>query len=85
MNLANEVGDHLLGDVEVANDAVSKRPYGGDACGSSAEHSLGLGADGQDPLGPRVDGHDAGLADDDATVANSHQGIGCTEIDPDIS
>ena len=85
MNLADEVRDHLLSDIEVADDAVPQRPYGDDARRGATDHALGLGPDSQDALGLGLHRDDAGLADDDASVADVDQGVGCAEVDPDIA
>ena len=59
VHLVDEVLDHLLGDVEVADDAVTERPDRDDVGGRPADHALRLGADREHPLGPRVDRDDA--------------------------
>ena len=46
MDLADEVLDHLFGDFEIGNDAVTQRTDGLDVAGRAAEHQLGLFADG---------------------------------------
>ena len=51
VHLVHEVLDHLLGHVEVADDAVAQRPDGDDVGRRAAEHALRLGADGQHALG----------------------------------
>ena len=45
VHLLDEVAEHLLGDVEVGDDAVLQRPDRGDRPGRAAEHALGLDAD----------------------------------------
>ena len=85
VNLADEVGDHLLRHVEVADDSVAERSDGDDARRRSTDHSLGLGADGQNLPGLGFQGDDAGLADDDAAVADLNQGVGRAQVDPDVS
>ena len=84
VHLLHEVLDHLLGDVEVADDAVPQRPHGDDAGGRAADHPLGLGADLEHLLGAGVDGDHAGLADDDAAAADVDEGVGGPEIDADV-
>ena len=48
VRLADEVRQHLLGRLEVGDDAVLHRPDRGDVAGRPAEHLLRLGADGLD-------------------------------------
>ena len=45
--------------VEVGDDAVLERPDGDDVARSTADHPLGLGADGEDAGGGGVDRDDA--------------------------
>ena len=85
MNLAHEVGDHLLGYIEVADDAVAKRPDGDDVRRRTTDHALGLGADGQNPPGLGLQGDDARLTDDDASIADVDQRIGCSEVNSDVA
>ena len=85
VDLVDEVLDHLLGHVEVADDAVAQRPDRDDVGRRPADHPLGLGADGQDPLGLGVDGHDGRLAHDDPAVADVDQRVGGPEVDPDVA
>ena len=84
VHLVDEVPDHLLGDVEVADDAVAQRPDGNDVRGSPPDHALRLGADGEDALGSGVHGHHRRLADDDAAVADGDEGVRRAEIDADV-
>ena len=85
VHLVHEVLDHLLGDVEVADDAVAQRADRDDVGRRPADHALGLRADRQHALRLGVDGDDAGLADDDAAVADVDQGVGRAEVDPDVA
>src|SRR3546814_5866454 len=50
MHLADEVLDHLLGDVDVGDHAVTQRANRLDAVGGLAHHQLGVVADRLDPL-----------------------------------
>ena len=72
---------HLLGHVEVADDPVAERPHGDDARRRPADHPLRLGADREHVLRLGVDRDDAGLADDDAAVADVHERVGGPEVD----
>ena len=85
VHLVDEVPDHLLGDVEVADDPVPERAHGDDVGRRPADHPLRLGSDGKDPFGLRVDGDDARFAHDDAAIANVDERIRGSEVDPDIA
>ena len=84
VHLVDEVADHLLGDVEVADDAVAQRPDGDDVRRRAADHPLRLGADGEDALRAGVHGHDARLADDDPAIPDGDERVGRAEVDPDV-
>ena len=71
----HEVLDHLLGDVEVADDAVAQRADRDDVGRCPADHPLGLGPDGQHALRLCVDRDDGRLAHDDPAVANVDQRV----------
>ena len=81
----DEVLDHLLGDVEVADDAVAERPDRDDARRRPADHPLRLRPDRQDALRLGVDRDDRRLAHDDPAVADVDQGVGGPEVDPDVA
>ena len=81
----DEVLDHLLGDVEVADDAVAQRPDRDDVRRRPADHPLRLGADGQDALGLGVDRDDRRLAHHDPAVADVDQGVRGPEVDADVA
>ncbi len=81
----DEVLDHLLGDVEVADDAVAQGADRDDVRRRAADHPLRLGADRQDLLRLGVDRDDAGLADDDPAVADVDERVRRPEVDPDVA
>ena len=83
MHLVDEVLDHLLGDIDVGDDAVAKRADGFDLVGRLAHHQLGVVADGLDLLDPvdGLDGDDRRLVQDDSAAADVDQRIGGPEID----
>jgi hypothetical protein len=85
VDLVDEVANHLLGHVEVADHAVAERPDGDDVRRRSADHSLRLRADRQHPLGACLDRDDGRLADHDAAVLDVDQGVGGPEVDPDVA
>ena len=70
VHLLDEVAEHLLGHVEVGDDAVLERADGGDRARRAAEHALGLDADGVHLAGALVDRDDRRLGEDDAASAD---------------
>ena len=85
MNLAHEVGNHLLCHIEVADDSVAQRSYGDDARRRPADHALRFGADGQHLPGLGLQGDDTWFTDDDAAVADPDQSVGRAKVDPDVA
>ena len=81
----HEVLDHLLGDVEVADDAVAQRSDRDDVRRGTTDHPLRLRADGEHALGLGIDRDDGRLAHDDPAVADMDQGVGGPEVDTDIA
>ena len=81
VHLLDEVAEHLLGDVEVGDDAVLQRPDGGDRARRAAEHALGLDPDGVDFARALVDRDDARLREDDSSAADVDERVGSPEID----
>jgi hypothetical protein len=83
MHLVNEVLDHLLGDVDVGDHAITQRADGLDLVGRLAHHQLGVLADGFHPLdaiyGLNCD--DRRLIEDDAPAADVDEGVGRPEVD----
>ena len=77
---ADEVGQHLLAEVEIGDHSVAQRPDGLDVAGCAADHALGLHTHGQQPIVPGIDGNHRRLIEYDATTAHIHQGVGCPEI-----
>ena len=84
VRLLDEVVEHPLRDLEVGDDAVLHGPDRDDVAGRAAEHLLGGAADGLDLVGDLVDGHDRGLADDDAAALREHEGVRRAEIDREV-
>ena len=80
VHLLDEVAEHLLGDVEVGDDAVLQRADGGDRAGRAAEHALGLDADGVDLARALVDRDDRRLGEDDAAAADVDERIGGAQV-----
>ena len=84
VHLLDEVMNHLLGDVEVADHPVAQRPDGDDVGGGAADHPLRLRADGEHALGTRVHGDDARLADHDPPVPDRDERVGRAEVDAHV-
>ena len=83
MHLVDEVLDHLLGDIDVGDDAVAQRADGLDLVGGLAHHQLGVFADRLDLLHAvdGLDGDDRRFIEDDAAAADIHERIGGPEVD----
>src|SRR5665647_71264 len=84
-DLADEMAQHLLGDIKVGDDAVFERPHGADGGRRAAEHALGLRADGVDLIGAVVDGDHGRLAEHDAPAAQIDQCVGGTKVDRHVA
>ena len=85
VRLLDEVGEHLLGDFEVGNDAVLHRLDRHDIARRAAEHLLGITPDRLDASVQLVDRHNRWLVHDDAFAARVHAGVGGAEIDREIA
>ena len=83
MMSVEEVAQHLLGHVEVGDDAVLHRPNGDDAFRRAAEHALRLEADALDLLGLAIDRDDRRLVQDDALALHVDQRVRGAEVDTD--
>ena len=75
-DLADEVAEHRLGDVEVGDDAVLHRADGGDVAWGAPEHAFGFVADSADLAGVGVDGDHGRFAHDDAFILRVNEGVG---------
>ena len=78
-----KIPQHLLGHVEVGDDAVLHRTHGDHAVGRSAEHALRFEADALDFLGFAIDRDDRGLVEDDPLTLHVDEGVGRAEVDAD--
>jgi hypothetical protein len=85
VHLLDEVAKHLLGDVEVGDDAVLQRTDGLDVGRGAPDHPLRLGSDGEDRAGEGVDGDDGGLVQDDPASANIDERVRGTQVDCHIA
>src|SRR5215218_4916681 len=78
-----EVAQHLLGHVEVGDDAVLHRPDGDHTLRRTTEHALRLEPDPFDLLALSVDRHDRRLVEDDPLTLDVDQGVRGAEVDTD--
>ncbi len=85
VRLLDEVGQHLLGDLEVGDDAVLHRLDGDNVAGRPAEHVLGVLAYRLDAAVHLVDGHDRGLVDHDPLAAGIDAGVGRAQVDGQVT
>ena len=85
VHLLDEVAQHLLGHVEVGDDAVLERPDGRDVARRAAEHPLGLDADGVHLAVALVDRDDRRLGEDDAAAADVHECVRGAEVDGHVT
>ena len=85
VHLLDEVAQHLLGDVEVGDDAVLQRPDGRDRARRATEHPLGLDADGVDLAAARVDRDDRGLGQHDAAPTHVDEGVRRAQVDGHVT
>jgi hypothetical protein len=75
MHLLDEVTEHLLGHIEVGDDAVLERTYRDDMRRRAADHPLGFGPHREDCAGLCVDGHDRRLVEHDPTTAHVYERV----------
>jgi hypothetical protein len=85
VRLLDEVGQHLLGDLEVGDDAVLHRFDGDDVAGRPTQHLLRILADRFDAAVDLVDGDNRGLVDHDALATRVDACIGGAEINGEIA
>ena len=81
----NEGLDHLLGGVEISDDAIAQRAHRADVSRGAAQHQLGLVThrEGHTPL--QVNRHDGGFLQNDPLAADVHQGVRRPEINADVA
>ena len=84
VGLLDEVGEHLLGDLEIGDDAVFHGLDGHHVAGGAAEHVFGFAADGHDFAAGLVDGHDGGLVDDDALALGEDESVGGAQVNGQV-
>jgi hypothetical protein len=85
VSLLDEVGQHLLGDLEVGDDSVLHRLDRHDVARRAAEHVLGFLANRFHAAVHFVDRNDRRLVHDDALAAGIDAGVGRAEIDREIA
>ena len=85
VHLLDEVAQHLLGDVEVGDDAVLQRPDRRDRARRAPEHPLRLDADGVDVARALVDRDDGRLGEHDAAAADVDERVGGAEVDGHVA
>src|SRR5207302_4634188 len=83
--VADKVGEHGRGGVEIGDDAVSQGPRGHDIPGGPADHLLRLVPHGQDlsPVHPL--GHHRGFTQHYPFSPHVHQRIGCSNFHAHVS
>ena len=80
-----EKADHALGDVEVGDGPLTQRPHRDDVAGRAADHLPCVLTDGQDVLGPGVQGDDGRLVQDDSLAPCVYERVRRAEVDGEIS
>ena len=85
VDLLDEVAEHLLGDVEVGDDAVLERADRLDRARRAAEHPLRLDSDRVHLAGALVDRDDRGLGEHDAAPAHVDERVCGAEIDRHVA
>src|SRR5579871_4911111 len=85
VHLPDEVVQHQLGDIEIADDTVFEWPNRDDIRRRSANHAFGIRAYGQRSFCLGVDRDHRGLVDNNALTANQHERVRGPEIDADVT
>ena len=88
VHLADEIAEHGLGDLEVADHAVLHRTDRRNGAGGLAEHLVGDDAHRlavvENDIGALADGYHRGFIENDAFIADAHQRVAGTQVDPHI-
>jgi hypothetical protein len=85
LDLAQEVAQHLLGDLEVGDHAVAQGPDRLDRRRGAADHALRLATHRMNFTGVGVDRDYRRLAGHDAGVADVHQRVGGAQVDRHVA
>ena len=85
VHLLDEVAEHLLGDVEVGDDAVLQRADRGDRSRRAPEHALRLDADRVHLARALVDRDDRRLGENDAAAAHVDERVRGAEVDGHVA
>src|SRR4051812_10980906 len=85
VHLLDEVAKHLLGHVEVGDDAVLQRSNRADRAGCAPEHALRLEADGMHVAGCLVDRDDRRLGQHDPAPAHVDERVRGPEVDGHVA
>ena len=83
--VAHEVSEHLLGDVEIGDDAVTEWAGGADRRRCAADHGSRLLADGEDLIRQLVDGDDRRLEEDDPFTAHEDDRVRRAQVNGDLA
>ena len=83
VDLGDEIFDHLLGDVDIGDDAIAQRPDAFDVARRLAHHHLGFVANGlyRARAANGLDGDDRRLVQHDTAAADIDQRVGRPQID----
>jgi hypothetical protein len=76
---------HLLGQLEIGDDAAHERPDRGDIARCPAQHPLGVGADRVDLIGALVDGNHRGFGDHDAASPDVDERVRGAKVNGDAA
>jgi hypothetical protein len=82
---ADEVPQHLLGDLEVCDHAVAQRADRGDGCRRATDHALRVVTDGVYLARRGVDGDDGWLRHAYSLATHVNERVGCAEIDRHVA
>ena len=85
VHLLDEVTEHLLGDVEVRDDAVLERANRGDRARRATEHPLRLDPDGVHLARALVDRDDGRLGEHDPAPAHVDERVRGAEVDGHVA
>ena len=85
MGLADEVGQHPFGDLEIGDDTVLQRTDGNDVGGGASHHVLGVPPHGFHLVRVFVDSHDGGLIDHNPLSLGKHQRVGRAQVNGEVA